>query len=84
MLMLGSKRLHRNTQFHSRITVGTYKLVMIQLDDVALGIGYCCRNSHQFARLIRKQYGYGEDPVSLDQAMLNDGRHGNHIHVAAA
>ena len=57
MLMLGSKCLHRNTQFHSRITVGAYKLVMIQFDDVALGIGYRCRNSHQLARLIRKQYG---------------------------
>ena len=33
---------------------------------------------------VRKQNGHGEDPVSEDQAVLDDGRHRDHVHVTAA
>ena len=46
--------------------------------------GYDTGHPHQFARLIRKQYGYSEDPISHDQTHLHHRRHGDNIHVAAA
>ena len=82
--MLCAECLHRDTQFHGSISVRAYKLVMLQLDHIALGIGDRGCDTHQLTRLIRKQDRYREDAVSLDQAVLYDRGHGDHIHVASA
>ena len=82
--MLRPKRLHGDAQLHRRIPVGADKLVVLQLDDIALLLRNGGGHPHQLARLIRKQDGYGKDPVSLDQSVLYDGGHGDHVHIASA
>ena len=82
--MLGSEGLDGKPQLYRRIPVGADKLVVLQLDNVALGICHGLGCTHQFARFIRQQHGHGEDPVALDQAVLYHGGHGDDIHISAA
>ena len=82
--MFRSKRLHRNTKLYRRIPVGADKLIMLKLDHIPLCIGNGSRNTHQFTRFVREQHRHREDPVSLDQSVLYDRRHGDHVHIAAA
>ena len=39
---------------------------------------------YQFARLVRNENRYGKDTVSLDQSVLYNRGHSDHIHVSAA
>ena len=82
--MVCTKCLQSDLQLHSRITVGAYKLVVIHLDNISLIL--CDNGSHtyQLTWLIRDQNRYGNDSVTLDQTMLYNGRHGDHIHISAA
>ena len=66
VLVFGAKGLHGDTKLHSRIPVGADKLIVIQLDNVALCVCDGLSHPYQFTRLVRKQYRYREDPVSLD------------------
>ena len=84
VLVVGAVSLHCDAQLHSRVSVDADDLVVFQTDYVALLFGEKCGNLGQLAWLVRKQDGYGEDSVSLDQAVLYDGGHGDDIHVAAA
>ena len=84
ILMICAKSLQCDLKFHCRISVRAYKLVMIQLDNIALSPGDHACHAYQFARLIRNEHRYCEDSVSLDQTMLNNRRHGNNIHVSTA
>ena len=62
--MLCTKALHRNAQLHCSTSVDGNKLVVGQLDNVA--VLFCNNSSYlaQFARLVRKQNGNREDTVS--------------------
>ena len=71
-LMLRSKCFNRNHKFHSRITIDRYKLVMLKFDDISVLTGDHTCDTLQFSRLIRKQYGYGEDTAPCNQSMLYD------------
>ena len=82
--MLRPECLHGDTQFHRRIPVCADKLVVLQLDHVALFLRDGGGHPHQLARLVWKQDGYGKDPVSLDEPVLYDGGHGDHVHIASA
>ena len=66
------------------LVVDADELVVFQTDYIALLFGEKCGNLGQLAWLVRKQDGYGEDSVSLDQAVLHDGGHGDDVHIAAA
>ena len=57
---------------------------MVQFDDVALLFSDELSHLHQLARFVGKNGGYGKDTVSLNQAELHDGGHGDDVHVAAA
>ena len=81
--MLGAKALERNTEFHCRAAVRCHKLVVLQLDDVALLCGNRCRNLGQFSRLIRQKYRHGEDTVAENESLLYHGGHRDDVHVAA-
>ena len=70
MFMLGSKCFHRHPQFYCRIPVCADKLIMLQFNDIALGVCNRLCHPYELTRLIRKQDGDREDPVSLDQTML--------------
>ena len=84
VLVLCSKGLYRDAELHAFLAVCADELVVVQFDDVALlfsdELGYL----YQLARFIRKHGGYGKDTVSLNQTELNDGGHGDDVHVAAA
>ena len=82
--MLCTKALHRNTQLYCSASVNRNKLVVGQLDNIA--VLFCNDGSYlaQFARLVRKQNGNRKDTVSQNQTLLYDGGHGDHVHVAAA
>ena len=57
---------------------------MLQLDNISL---LSCDDSGHFTkltRLIRKQYRYSKDSVTENKSLLNNGRHGNDIHVSTA
>ena len=84
ILMICAKSHQCNLKLHSRISVSAYKLVMIQLDNIALRLGDHACHTYQFTRLIWNEHRYCEDSVSLDQTMLNNRRHGNNIHVSTA
>ena len=73
LLMFAPERLKRNCQLHRRIPVRTDKLVMVKADHIPLILSNDLRHTHQFARLVRQHDGECEDPVPLDQAMLDDG-----------
>ena len=73
MFVFCAESLHCYTKFHRCVSVCAYKLVVLQLDHIALLVRNCSGHTHQLTRLVRKQYGYGEDTVSLDQAVLYDG-----------
>ena len=64
LLMLCTKALHRNTQLYCSASVNGNKLIVGQLDNVA--VLFCNDGSYlaQFARLVRKQNGNREDTVS--------------------
>ena len=81
--MLASEGFQRDCKLHRRITVGADKLVVVKTDHVALVFGDDAGDAHQFARLVREHNREGEDPVSLDQAMLHNGGHRDDIHVTA-
>ena len=80
--MIRTKRLQRNLKFHSRISVRTYKLVMIQLNNIPLRLRNHTCHTHQFTRLIRNQNRNRKDSVPLDQTMLHNRRHRDHIHIS--
>ena len=84
LLVVSAIRFHGDPQFHRCISVDRNKLIMFQLDDVTVLIGDGSRYFHKFSGLVRQQYRYGEDAILLDQAVLHDGGHSDHIHVAAA
>ena len=69
-------------KFHCLVTVGADKLVVIQFDDVALVFCNDGCNTYQFTRLVRDQDRNSKDSVSLDQTMLNNRRHGDHVHIS--
>ena len=71
--MFSSERLHRDPQFHSGIPVCAYKLVVLKFDNIPLIVRDGLRHLHQLARFIRQKHGDREDPVALDQAVLDDG-----------
>ena len=68
--MICSECFHCDTKLYCCVSVCAYKLVMLQLNDVTLYVCDCLRHTCEFTRLIRKEYGYGEDTVSLDQFVL--------------
>ena len=50
--------LHRNTKLYCRISVCTYKLVMLQLNYISLSFCDCLRHLDKFTRFVRKKYRY--------------------------
>ena len=57
---------------------------MIQLDDVPLVLCDQDRHFRQLTGFIRKQGGYGKDPIPENESLLDHGRHGDHVHITAA
>ena len=84
MLVLGAEGFEGNTKLHGCASVGGYKLVVLQLDNVAVFLCHNARNLAELARLVGKQYGYCENAVTENQSLLNNGGHGDHIHISAA
>ena len=82
--MIRSLSLQGDPKLHSRIAVDTDELIVFKLNDIAALVSKERSNLCQLAWLVRKQNGYGEDTVSLDQSMLYHRRHGDDIHVTAA
>ena len=80
--MVGTEGFHSDPKFHGCVSVGAYELVVVQFDDVALVLGDDAGYAYEFAWLIRDEDGDGEDSVSLDEAVLYYGGHGNHIHIS--
>ena len=56
---------------------------MIQLNDITLIFSDNTGYPYQFARLVRNENGYCEDSVTLDEAVLYNRGHGDHVHVSA-
>ena len=56
---------------------------MLALDDISALLRDDLRDPRQLTGTIRKQHGHRKDAVSLNETVLNQGCHGNHIHVAA-
>ena len=81
--MGSAKGLDRNTELDGLAAVRGVELVVLQLDHIALLICDHLGDADQRSRLVGKQDGDREDPVSHDQTVLNDGSHRDDIHVAA-
>ncbi len=84
ILMLRAKSFHCDLEFHRRVPVGGHKLVMFELDHIAVLLRDNACHTAQFTRLIRQKHRYGKNPVPEDQPLLYYRRHGDHIHIAAA
>ena len=84
MLVLGAEGFEGNTKLHGCASVGGYKLVVLQLDNVAVLLCHNTRNLAELARLVGKQDGNGKDTVPENQTLLYHGGHGNDIHIASA
>ena len=82
--MLSTEGLDGDTQLHALVPVGTDKLIVIKLDDIAVLVGDDLGDLDHLSGLVRKHGGYGEDTVSLDQAELYHGGHGDDVHISAA
>ena len=84
ILMLVSEGLHRDRQLHRTVTVDADKLVMLQTDDIALGLRDNACHIDQLARTIGQKYGYGEYAAALDQSVLYDRGYRNNVHIPSA
>ena len=84
VLVICSECFHSDPKFYGCISVCAYKLVVIQFDNVTLVLGDDTGYAYEFAWLVRDKDGNGEDSVTLDEAVLYYGGHGDHIHVSAA
>ena len=60
------------------------ELVVVQFDDVSVLVCNHLGNAYQLAWFIRQKNGYSKDTVSLDQSVLDHGRHGDDVHISAA
>ena len=68
--MLRSEGFQCDPKLYRSTSVNRYKLIMLQLDDIAaLLCDHIC-HSGQFTRLIRQKNRYGKDPVTQDQSLL--------------
>ena len=56
---------------------------MLQLDDVAVLPGQDIGDAEQGTGTVGEEDGEGEDAAPHDQAVLDQGGHGDHVHVAA-
>ena len=81
--MLLAVRLDGHAQLDRRVPVGRDKLVVLELDHVAVLLGDHAGHAHQHARAVGEQHAHGEDAAALDEAVLHHARHGDHVHVAA-
>ena len=81
--MFGSEGFDRYTEFNRSISVDRNELVMLELNDVSALLRKYSGNLGKHSRLIGKKYGYGKDPVSCDKSVLNNGTHGDDIHVSS-
>ena len=81
--MVGAEGLEGDAQLYGRVPVRGDELIVLELDDIPLlfrdGLGH----GRQFPGLVGKKDGNRENPVPHDQAMLNDGGHGDDIHIPA-
>ena len=83
VLMVGTEGFHSDPKFHSCISVGAYELVVIQFDDISLIFSDDAGYPYELTWLVRDEDGDGEDSVSLNEAVLYNRGHGDHIHVSA-
>ena len=81
--MLCAEGLQRHLQLHAVLAVDVDKLVVLQLDDVALQIGNQLGYPQQLAGAVRQMDREGEHPAAVDESVLNDGGHGDNVHIAA-
>ena len=82
--MVGSEGLHGNPEFNRCVAVSAVELIVLQLDDIAPILSDDGGHPYKLSRTVRQKDRDGEDSVSRDQTVLNDGGHGDDIHVAAA
>ena len=82
VLMVGAKCLHGDPKLYSCISVGAYKLVVIQFDDISLIFSDDAGYSYELTWLVRDEDGDSEDSVSLDETVLYNGGHGDDVHVS--
>ena len=82
ILVIGSECFHGDSKFHSCISVGAYKLVVIQFDDISLIFSDDAGYSYELTWLVRDEDGDSEDSVSLDETVLYNGGHGDDVHVS--
>ena len=81
--VLGAEGFDGDAKLHRRIAVGADELVVIESDDVAAVIGDDGGHAHELSGPVGQQRGHGEDAIAGDQAMLDDRRHRDDVHVAA-
>ena len=81
--MLVAEGFQSDPQFHFAQPVDADKLVVIQLDDIALLLGHDFCHMEQLAGAVGQHDGEGEYPAAVDQPVLHQAGHGDHIHVAA-
>ena len=82
--MVGAKCFHGDPKLYSCISVGAYKLVVIQFDDISLIFSDDAGYPYELTWLVRDEDGDGEDSVSLDEAVLYNRGHGDYVHVSTA
>ena len=81
--MFCTEGFESNTKLHGRASVDADKLVVLELDDVAAyGRDDTC-HLLQFARFVRQQNRNREDPVAVNESLLDDRGHCDDIHIAA-
>ena len=75
--------LQGDPQLHAALAVDVDELVVLQPDDVAVGLGHDLGHPQQLAGTVGQLDGEGEHPAPVDQPVLHQGGHGDHVHVAA-
>lgn len=84
VLVIGAECLHCDAELYCSTSVRCEELVVVQFDDVSVLVCNHLGNAYQLAWFIRQKNGYSKDTVSLDQSVLDHGRHGDDVHISAA
>ena len=81
--MVVAEGFQGHPQLDAVLAVDIDKLVVLQFDDVPPLLGHDAGHLEQLARSVGELDGEGKDTAAVDEAVLDEGGHGDDVHVAA-
>ena len=82
-LVFVAKGFQSYFQLYASLPIQVDKLIVLQLDGVAVFLGQYFSHMQKFTRPVGKHDREGEYPPAPYQAVLNQGGDGDYVHIAA-